>query len=137
MAVKGRYMTEKPKYIDIKEAMVLTGKSESTIRNLLRSLSKSEREKYTTRKGQKVFILQSLVEERHGRVDAPKTNFERRTLEVLERQLTAKDEQLAAKQKTIDELVQRLKEQNYNQGSLYKFLNDLGLSENEIQKALK
>lgn len=133
-------MGEKSKYLDIKQSMTFTGKSQSTIRNLLRSLSESDKKRFTTKKGQKVYILQSLLEERYGRNDEPVTPLEQsvmKTIDVLREQLNKKDTQLEKKDKQIEELIERLKEANYNQGSMHKFLNELGLSENEIQNRLK
>lgn len=107
-------MGNKAKYLDIRQAMTFTGKSQSTIRNLLRSLSESDKKEFVKKKGKKIYISQSLLEERYGENDEPVTPLEQSVLEmvkVLREQLNTKDE-------VIKELMERLKEANYNQGSL-------------------
>ncbi len=133
-------MSNEDKYVGLDEAARLTERSYSTMRNLIRSMTLDEKDKYLLKDGKRILILKEYLASKYRivqQVHEPQSDFERRTLEVLERELKAKNEQIAAQQKTISEMVERLKEANWNQASLHKFLNGLGLDDSQIQKMIK
>ena len=133
-------MSDSNKYIDMKEAARLTNRSYSTMRNLVRNMTTEEKKRYLQRDGKKILLLKSFIASKYRIIDNntdSQSEFEKRTLEILEKQLKAKDEQIETSQKIITEMVERLKEANYNQGSLHKFLNRIGLEDSDIKKLLK
>ena len=129
-------MSDRQKYIGLEEAARLTDRSYSTMRNLVRSMSEDEKERYLLKDGKKILLLRKFVATKYRIIEdkkEDKSDIEKSilaTINTLNKQLEIKDKQ-------IGELIERLREANYNQGSMHKFLNDLGLSENEINKRLK
>jgi len=121
-------------FVNVKTAAKLIGKTEGTIRHLIRQMSDSEKELYLDKSKRAIRISKKYLSEKYdipeneGKSDIEKSVLA--TIGVLSKQLEKKDKQ-------IEELIERLREANYNQGSMHKFLNDLGLSENEINKRLK
>lgn len=129
-------MNDSSNYIDMNEAARLTDRSYSTMRNLVRNMSIDEKERYLIKDGKRILLSREFVASKYRILEdekEDKSDIEKSVLDTIE---VLKGE-LQNKQKTIDELIERLKESNYNQGSLHKFLNDLGLSESDIQNRLK
>lgn len=105
-------------YISLKDAMKLTGKSESTFRNLARKLKKTNTKDIKLEKLKtghekilfkvsflnKYFLVGKTVESKNNSIDSGLL----KTVEILERQIIAKDEQLLAKDEQINNLTQLL-----------------------------
>lgn len=124
-----KQMNDKSNYLDMQTAASLSGKSYSTIRNFVRGLSSNEREKYVLKEGKRIWIDKNFIASKYDLSEDEPNEFELKTLEILERQLSEKDRQLS-------ELMERLKEANWNHARLQKYLIDLGFSENDIKKQL-
>lgn len=91
-------------FISLKDAMKLTGKSESTFRNLARKLKESKSKNIKLEKlktgHEKIlfkvsyinsqFLISKTVESKNNSIDSGLL----KTVEILERQLLAKDEQI-------------------------------------------
>jgi len=92
-------------FISLKDAMKLTGKSESTFRNLARKLKESKSKNIKLEKlktgHEKIlfkvsyinsqFLISKTVESKNNSIDSGLL----KTVEILERQLLAKDEQIS------------------------------------------
>jgi hypothetical protein len=92
-------------FISLKDAMKLTGKSESTFRNLARKLKESKSKNIKLEKlktgHEKIlfkvsyinsqFLISKTVESKNNFIDSGLL----KTVEILERQLLAKDEQIS------------------------------------------
>ena len=105
-------------FISLKDAMKLTGKSESTFRNLARKLKESKSKNIKLEKlktgHEKIlfkvsyinsqFLISKTVESKNNSIDSGLL----KTVEILERQLLAKDEQMKNKDEQINNLQQLL-----------------------------
>jgi len=105
-------------FISLKDAMKLTGKSESTFRNLARKLKESKSKNIKLEKlktgHEKIlfkvsyinsqFLISKTVESKNNSIDSGLL----KTVEILERQLLAKDEQIS----NLTQLLALEKQQN-------------------------
>jgi hypothetical protein len=105
-------------FISLKDAMKLTGKSESTFRNLARKLKESKSKNIKLEKlktgHEKIlfkvsyinsqFLISKTVESKNNFIDSGLL----KTVEILERQLLAKDEQIS----NLTQLLALEKQQN-------------------------
>ncbi len=107
-------MTEKA-FLSIKEASKLSGKSESTIKRMIKKIIKDGRSNKDSKVDQKVkkekaakgyfwFIAEDVLNE-HITTNKPQTNDKDLTIQILHEQLKTKDEQLA-------QLLERQRETN-------------------------
>ncbi|MCI5057939.1 MAG: hypothetical protein MRY83_17630 [Flavobacteriales bacterium] len=128
-------------FLTIEEAIAQTGKSESTIRRLIRSLSNTDEKKFLKKErlangGYKYRISKEFLQEKYGKLNAAKetpkkekpvkkrsndpapntdiTNLDiaLQYIESLERQIRVKDTQLLERDKQISELIDRDRESN-------------------------
>jgi len=119
-------MINKEKYLSIKQAVELTGKSESTIRNFIKSLSESDTKNCIERKGLKIFILRSVIEDQF--LTKKITAFDL----VLQNRIEFLEEQLRIKDNRIAELLESRKQQNLNLGATLAFLDRVGIDLEKI-----
>ena len=112
------------KYLTIKEATELTGKSESTIKRFVREIKKKHPNKYSSNKcfkfeklptgHEKVLISEDFLNENYSTVQNANLNssVNQTLMEFLKQELDHKNEQLAEKDRQIKSLLDRNKEIN-------------------------
>lgn len=126
------------KYIDIQEAMELTNRSYSTIRNFIGSLSKQEKELHTKKRGQKILISKDFLASKYELKEDIEDNRDvlmQRLVGILERDLEEKNRQLKESQQiTKMTLLNDLASKNASPELLKKVL---GISDEEVLQIIE
>lgn len=114
-------------FITIKQGIILTGKSDSTIRNLIKSLSKGDKDRYVKRNSKgRVLISKSFLASQYGTIKEEQGNQD----EIIKELVFTLKEQLREKNEQI---------RNYQQIEKLQLINDLlnkGISHDSIMKVL-
>lgn len=106
-----------PEFILLSEAVILTGKNDSTIRRFFR---KPENKPFTVTKDNKVYVDKAVLLKQYGPPEPPKQTPEQSTptvdatLQALINQLEVKDRQIANLSERLKDANERLKESNIN-----------------------
>lgn len=122
-------MIDKNNYVTVKQAVALTEKSESTIRNLIRSLTVKEKDMYLVRQGEgnKIWIRKDFLIRRYAKAKHKKSDFHQDDfIDTLKRQLDKKDIQ-------ISELTELMKGLQWQNEKYQQFLIKIGLSDRQIE----
>lgn len=128
-------------FINVKTAAKFIGKTEGTVRHLIRQMSDSEKQLYLDKSKRSIRISKKYLSEKY---DIPenedKSDIEKSvllTIEVLREQLLTKDKQIEEYQKSMSELSNRFKEVNWNRAKIYNYLNSLGIDDKEIEQIVE
>lgn len=125
-------------YVDIQEAMELTDRSYSTIRNFIGGLSKDEKKEHTKKRGQKILISKDFLASKYElkeEIEDSRDILIQRLVSILEKDLEEKNRQLKESQQiTKMTLLNDLASKNASPELLKKVL---GISDEEVRQIIE
>lgn len=101
------------KYIDLSEAVQMTGKSDATLRRMLRQLSDDDRQKYVLKEGKKILIDKSfLMNVKPVEVAQHDSNSSGQVFDLFRQQLNEKDKQIRSLTDQNDRLLSDIRQKD-------------------------